>query len=116
MGARGAAGLTVFTSRRDGDIVLVTAAGEIDVASVGQFRSALSAASGAGGKLVVDLSRVGYLSCAGLRVLEETSRVRPALSVVATGPLVLRAFAVSGIEAAVPVRRGLREAFAAAGA
>lgn len=114
MGARGAAGLTVFTSRRDGDIVLVTAAGEIDIASVGQFRSALSAASGAGGKLVVDLSRVGYLSCAGLRALEETSRARPALSIVATGPLVLRAFAVSGIKA--PVRSGLREACAAAGA
>ncbi|MFD2469385.1 STAS domain-containing protein [Amycolatopsis silviterrae] len=114
MGFRGGAGLTVFTSRRDGDIVLVTAAGEIDVASVGQFRTALSAASGAGGKLVVDLSRVGYLSCAGLRALEEARRVRPALSIVATRPLVLRAFAVSGIEA--PVRSGLREACAAAGA
>ncbi|WP_409464204.1 STAS domain-containing protein [Amycolatopsis sp. GA6-003] len=114
MGARGASGLTVFTSRRDGDLVLVTAAGEIDIASVGQFRSALSAASGAGGKLVVDLSRVGYLSCAGLRALEEASRARPAFSIVATRPLVRRVFAVSGLTA--PVRGGLREACAAAGA
>jgi len=96
--------------------VLVTAAGEIDAASVREFRAALSDACGtgdAGGKLVVDLSRVGYLSCAGLRAIEETSRARPALSIVATGPLVLRAFAVSGLK--VPVRRGWREASAAAG-
>ncbi|WP_020660168.1 STAS domain-containing protein [Amycolatopsis benzoatilytica] len=110
--SRGGAGLTVFTSKRD-DVVLVTAAGEIDVASVAEFRAALSHACGVGEKLVVDLSRVGYLSCAGLRAIEETRRARPALSIVATGPLVLRAFAVSGIE--VPVRRGLREASAAAG-
>ncbi|GAA3565148.1 hypothetical protein GCM10022222_56110 [Amycolatopsis ultiminotia] len=95
--------------------MLVTAAGEIDLASVGDFRAVLSDACGAGEKLVVDLSRVGYLSCAGLRALEETSRARPALSVVATGSLVLRAFAVSGIATTVPVRPRLREACAAAG-
>ncbi|MBB4683216.1 STAS domain-containing protein [Amycolatopsis jiangsuensis] len=111
---RGRNGLTLLTTVRDGDLVLVTAAGEIDVASVGDFRAVLSNACGAGEKLVVDLTRVGYLSCAGLRALEETSRARPALSVVATGSVVLRAFAVSGVGAAVPVRPRLREACAAA--
>jgi anti-sigma B factor antagonist len=113
---RGANGLTLLTTVRDGDVVLVTAAGEIDLASVGDFRAVLSAACGAGDKLVVDLTRVGYLSCAGLRALEETCLVRPGLSVVATGSLVLRAFAVSGVGAAVPVRPRLREACAAVGA
>ncbi len=106
--------MTLLTTLRDNQLVLVTAAGEIDVASVGEFRTVLSDACVVGEKLVVDLSRVGYLSCAGLRVLEEASRTRPKLSVVATGPLVLRAFAVS--ELGVPVRRGLQEACAAAGA
>lgn len=109
-------GLTLVTSVRDGGLVLVTAAGEIDAASVGEFRTALARACVVGKKLVVDLSRVGFLSCAGLRALEEASRMRPGLSVVATSPLVLRVFDVTGAAEAFDVRPRLREACAAAGA
>jgi anti-anti-sigma factor len=108
----GGAGLTLLTTVRDDALVLVTAAGEIDAASVGDFRLVLAQACGVGDKLVVDLSRVRFLSCAGLRALEEASRERPALSVVATGRLVLRAFDVSGVGEAVDVRPRLTEACA----
>lgn len=110
---RGDCGLTLLTTVRD-DLVLVTAAGEIDAASVGDFRTVLAEACVVGEKLVVDLSRVGFLSCAGLRVLEETSRTRPALSVVATGRLVLRVFDVTGAAQALDVRPRLVDACAAA--
>ncbi|MEV4602050.1 STAS domain-containing protein [Amycolatopsis sp. NPDC049253] len=111
---RGDSGLTLLTTVRDDDLVLVTAAGEIDAASVGDFRTVLAEACVVGEKLVVDLSRVGFLSCAGLRVLEETSRTRPALSVVATGRLVLRVFDVTGAAQALDVRPRLVDACAAA--
>ncbi|MFI5613009.1 STAS domain-containing protein [Amycolatopsis sp. NPDC051903] len=112
--SRGGSGLTLLTSVRDDDLVLVTAAGEIDAASIGDFRTVLAQACVVGDKLVVDLSRVGFLSCAGLRVLEETSRTRPSLAVVVTVPLVLRVFDVTGAGEALDVRPGLVEACAAA--
>ncbi|HWD03018.1 MAG TPA: STAS domain-containing protein [Amycolatopsis sp.] len=110
---RGDSGLTLLTSVRGDDLVLVTAAGEIDAASVGDFRTVLAEACVVGKKLVVDLTRVRFLSCAGLRALEETGRTPPALSVVATVPLVLRVFDVTGTGEILDVRPRLAEACAA---
>ncbi|MEU7812132.1 STAS domain-containing protein [Pseudonocardia sp. NPDC049154] len=53
-------------------LVVVEASGDIDLASVGEFDSCLCAAAGAlrvGGRLVVDLTAVGFLAVRGVRSL-----------------------------------------------
>jgi anti-sigma B factor antagonist len=48
---------------------VVVAAGEIDVANAGELRSALVEAVGRASRVVVDLSHVTFLDCAGLSAL-----------------------------------------------
>jgi anti-anti-sigma factor len=61
--------LTLSTHRRPDGIPVVTAVGEIDMSNAGTFRDALTRASAADGRLVVDLTGVEYLDSAGLTVL-----------------------------------------------
>ena len=61
--------LTLSTHRRPDGAPVVTAVGEIDMSNAGTFRDALTRASAADGRLVVDLTGVEYLDSAGLTVL-----------------------------------------------
>jgi anti-sigma B factor antagonist len=61
--------LTLATHQRPDGIPVVTAVGEIDMSNAGTFRDALTRASAANGRLVVDLTGVEYLDSAGLTVL-----------------------------------------------
>ena len=64
----------VFGHRESGGCIVVCAAGEIDVATAPAFRAALVNAAERSQRLVVDLSAVTFLDCAGLSALATVVR------------------------------------------
>jgi anti-sigma B factor antagonist len=89
----------------DGDVVL-TARGDIDVATAPQLHAALATArsrpgGSAGGRVVVDLSQVTFLGAAGLRVLLAAARRARGLGddlvLRDPRPIVLRLLEVTGM-------------------
>lgn len=67
------------TLQTDAEVVLLIVAGRLGTAGAAELRSALDAATSAGGRVHLDLSGVDYISSAGLAVLEEVSgRLRAA--------------------------------------
>lgn len=97
-------------------VAVVAATGEIDLANVLEFREALRpiVADPALTLLVCDLSRVTFVSCAGLSALLDVKAVLAArgarLRVVAGGPAVLRPLAVTGLLDLLPVSPDLATA------
>lgn len=73
--------LTVTVIARDGVLVLTTV-GDVDAASVPALEEALVTALAGGVPVIVDLSRVEFLGCAGIRVLCEAAERVPSLTVV----------------------------------
>lgn len=102
--------LAVNTTRRNAGVLVLTAVGEIDAATVGRFRTELTGACGTGERVILDLSRVGFLSCAGLQALEEANAISPRFSVVVKTKLVHRILDISGVGAALDVRHDIDEA------
>jgi anti-anti-sigma factor len=86
-------GLTVTTTERPGGIRVLTLVGDIDAATVGTLGEALAT----GDRLLADLSRVGFLSCAGVRSLLEAND-RAELAVVAGGHAVARSLEATGAD------------------
>jgi len=103
--------LAVTTRRRSDGVLILTAVGEIDAATVGRFRTELSGACVTGKRVIVDLSGVGFLSCAGLHALEEANAASPRFSVIVKTNLVLRILDVSGVGAGLDVRRDVEDVF-----
>ncbi|GAA1955880.1 STAS domain-containing protein [Amycolatopsis minnesotensis] len=87
-------GLSVTESHHDGRTVL-TVVGEVDAMTVAALRAHLDRV--ATSDLVVDLSRVGFLSCAGLQALVEVRGRGVAVSVVITEHIVWRVFEATGL-------------------
>ncbi|WP_326953015.1 MULTISPECIES: STAS domain-containing protein [unclassified Amycolatopsis] len=103
-----AGGLTVTTTERPGGVRVLTLVGDIDAATVGVLDEALAT----GDRLVADLSRVGFLSCAGVRsLLEADDRVE--LAVVAGGHAVTRSLEVTGADLLLKLHRRTGDALAA---
>src|SRR3954469_20354065 len=86
-------GLTVTTTERPGGIRVLTLVGDIDAATVGTLEEALAT----GDRLVVDLSRVAFLSCAGVRSLLQAN-ARTELAVVLGGHAVARSLEATGAD------------------
>ncbi len=102
--------LAVTTTRRTPGVLVLTAVGEIDAATVARFRTELTGACGTADQVILDLSEVGFLSCAGLHALEEAAAASARFSVVAKTKLVLRILDVSGVGAGLDVRQDVEEA------
>jgi len=86
----------VTITGRDGILVLTTV-GDIDAASVPALDEALATALAGGERVVVDLSRVEFLGCAGIRVLCCAAEREPSLTVVSgTAHGVRRSLEVTG--------------------
>lgn len=62
------------TLETNADVVVLIVAGRLGSAGMHDLRSALDAATSAGGRVHLDLSGVDYMSSAGLAVLEDVSR------------------------------------------
>lgn len=52
-----------------GDVTIIELAGELDSVSAPQVQEQILNAAGQGGKILLDMSKVTYMSSAGLRIL-----------------------------------------------
>ncbi len=94
--------------------VLVTVAGEMDIATVHQLHDWLGALAGGGRPLIVDLDRVTFIDAAGLRVLAGAASQAAAhgvsLTVVCVHHQVWRLFAITGLDRRIPLARTMTQA------
>jgi anti-anti-sigma factor len=93
--------LTLRTLPVNDDVVVVTAAGEIDLANGAMFAEVLTAAAAPGPRLLAcDLTGVGFLACTGITTLVELRADLAArgglLRVVTTDSTVLRVLEATG--------------------
>jgi len=100
-------GLTVTTTERPGGIHVLTLVGDIDAATVDILDETLAA----GERLVVDLSRVAFLSCAGVRSLLRAD-ARTELAVVGGGHAVTRSLEATGADLVLKIHAGMGAALA----
>jgi anti-sigma B factor antagonist len=91
-------GLTYTTTERPGGIRVITLVGDIDAATAETFDEALAS----GERLVVDLTRVAFLSCAGVRSLL-AANARTKLAVVRGGHAVTRSLQATGADALLEI-------------
>ncbi|AGM06194.1 STAS domain-containing protein [Amycolatopsis keratiniphila] len=104
--------LRIQRIRWDEDLLVIAAAGEIDLATAGRLEHALRGRLPAA--TVLDLSEVGFLGVAGLRVIESAAAraraERRATGVVADTRPVLRLLNLFGADTHIPVYRRLDHA------
>ena len=109
-----------IATRRVADAVIAMPVGRIDHRTAGEFEAALTplvaAAAAAKGALVLDLSRIEYISSVGLRVLmiaAKKMREREApLLVTALQSVVAEIFAISRFDRILTVTATLDDAMA----
>lgn len=93
--------MDAYLSSSDGTRLVITVRGEIDLANAEQFlQRLLVLASPPAGQTALDLSRVTFMDCAGLRVLAVLERHLQAhggsVRVSAASPEVARLFELAG--------------------
>jgi anti-sigma B factor antagonist len=98
-------------------LFLVSAGGELDLATVPELSERLSSLDGGAARcLIVDLTEVTFLDSTALGALLAEARARRAhgdeLALVCDDPRTLRALQVTGLESVFQVHRTLREALA----
>jgi anti-sigma B factor antagonist len=94
---------------------LLSASGEIDLASVGELESALGSALEAGAtRVVLDLRGVSFLDSTGLRALiaahTQMEEVGGSLALVVDGGPVERLFEITGIGSTLNIHRTVEAA------
>ena len=103
--------------RRERDYAIVTAAGEIDVATGAGLRERLSELAASGRPLVVELDQVSFIDSAGLGALVGAAKRAAAhgasLHVACARPQVRQLFRLTGLDRQIPLARTLDEALAA---
>ena len=106
-------GLTIEV-RHEPDHVLVTVAGEVDIATVPPLQDRLAALVATGRPLIVDLDRVTFIDASGLGVLARVASQARAqgasLHAVCDRHLVRRLFAITGLDRQVPLARTVTDA------
>lgn len=85
--------------------VTVTAVGEIDLATAGQFRDCLVHAGAGDDLITIDLTAVDYVDSAGIRVLYEFVASHTLELLVAPSTIPAAALGVSGLLDVVTVRQ-----------
>jgi anti-sigma B factor antagonist len=100
-------------ARREPGYVIVSVAGEIDIATVARLRERLAALAVAGLPLVADLDQVTFIDATGLGALAGAARQAAAqgtsLHVVCARAQTRRLFRVTGLDRQVPLARDLTE-------
>ncbi|HET8969330.1 MAG TPA: STAS domain-containing protein [Gaiellaceae bacterium] len=102
------ADFAVAVDRLD-DCVVVRVEGELDMASASEFEGAMSRVASAP-HVVIDLTSCTFLDSTGMRVITETIRRVPRVSVVATDPGVLRVLEITAVDTMVTVHASLGDA------
>src|SRR3984957_9638261 len=101
-------GLTVEV-RHEPCQMLVTVAGEMDIAAVPQLQERLATLAASGQPIIVDLNRVTFIDASGLRVLASAASQAAAhgasLHAVCARHQVRRLFAITGLDRQIPLAR-----------
>ena len=104
-------------ARREPGYVIVSVAGEIDIATVARLRARLSALAVGGVPLVADLDQVSFIDATGLGALAGAAREAAAqgasMYVVCARPQTRRLFRVTGLDRQIPLARDLAEVLVA---
>jgi anti-sigma B factor antagonist len=90
----------VLATERDGAVLLVRAAGELDMKTAPQLARALEQAQGEGASLVLDMAGVTFIDSSGLSVLisaERRARERETRFAVRPGAATGRILAIAGV-------------------
>lgn len=94
--------------------VLVTVAGELDIATAPKLRVQLAGLARSGQQVIVDLSQVSFCDAAGLGVLAGAARRAAAaggcLQLAAARPQLRRLLAITGMDHRIPVAATVAEA------
>lgn len=94
------------TQQRRGDVVIVTAEGEVDLSTAAQFAAALADVAPGDQLVVADLDALRFLGSAGLAVLVSVAAEGTPLVVVAgEGSAARRALVVTGLDQVLAVAR-----------
>jgi anti-sigma B factor antagonist len=100
-------------ARREPGCVVVTIAGEVDIATVARLRARLSALVAPGIPLVADLDQVSFIDATGLGALAGAAREAAAqgvsMYVVCDRAQTRRLFRVTGLDRQIPLARDLAE-------
>jgi anti-sigma B factor antagonist len=111
--------LTIRTRRGPGYVV-VTVAGEVDIATVAELRERLAALAVSGVPLVADLDQVSFIDATGLGALagaaREATEHGTSLHLVCAQPQTRRLFRVTGLDRQIPLAHDLAEVLRALGA
>src|ERR1700733_6119311 len=99
--------------RREPGCVVVTVAGEVDIATVARLRERLSALAAGGVPLVADLDQVSFIDATGLGALAGAARGAAARGAGMSGfrpqPKPRRLFRVTGLDRQITLARDLAE-------
>lgn len=100
-----------------GSAMLAMASGRIDLSNADDFTAALSAALGESkAALILDLSKVDYISSAGLRSLVITLKAsktdNKGFGVAALQPMLAEIFTIARLSQVIPIFQTTREAVA----
>lgn len=106
-----------LATRNEGDVVVVSASGEVDVFTAPGLDEALREQLDAGAsRLVIDLSSVVFLDSTGLGVLvKNLKRTREAggwMHLVVTSDRIRKIFDITGLDASMPIFDTVDEAVA----
>jgi anti-sigma B factor antagonist len=104
-------------ARREPGYVVVTVAGELDIATVDRLRHRLAALAAGGVPLVADLDQVSFVDATGLGALagaaREAAEHGTSLHVVCARQQTRRLFRITGLDRQIPLARNLTEALQA---
>lgn len=93
--------------KRDGETVVVSVVGELDLATAPKLEATLGPLARQGKRVLVELGRVTFIDSTGLGLLvtcaERTRSNGGSLSVRASAPNVLRVFEITGLTQALGV-------------
>ena len=107
-------------ARRGPGYVVVTVAGEVDIATVAELRERLAALAVSGVPLVADLDQVSFIDATGLGALagaaREATKHGTSLHVVCAQPQTRRLFRVTGLDRQIPLAHDLAEVLRVLGA
>ncbi len=100
--------------RHERGCTVVTAAGEIDIASVTALRERLFEAATSGTPLVIDLNQVSFIDSVGLATLVGTAKRAAAnggsLQVACATPKIRQLVHLTGLDGQIPLAQTLDEA------
>ena len=110
--------MEIESERREGDVLIVTTGDRVDSLNARDFQEALQAEISASDRaLVLDLSRLTYISSAGLRVIlligKTLQEQKATLAVCSLSGPVREVFEVSGFDKIIQVHDSQAEAIAA---